>query len=130
MNLPRPGPGFWVMPTIAQMSDTIVDDDEISALTQNTSVTTFQQQVKQDYGNMLRLTPTERLNELAKRSKSRMFHSQQDHEQQKEDYHHRHNMPTTVAEESKQDNASNAPSTSGTIRTAFTIDYLTEISLA
>ena len=54
------------MPTIARMSDIIVDDDEISALAQNTSATTFQQQVEQDYGNTLCLTPEERLNELAK----------------------------------------------------------------
>ena len=117
------------MPTIAGMLDTIEDDYEISALTQNASATTFQQQVKQDYGNVLRLTPEERLDELAKRSKSRMHHSQQDHKQQKEDCRHRHNMPTTVAEESKQDDASNAPSTSGTVRTAFTLDDLAEISL-
>ena len=100
------------------------------ALRQNTSATTFQQPVKQDYGNMLRLTPDERLDELAKQSKSRMHHLQQDHKQRKEDYHHRHNMPTTVAEESKEDDASNAPSTSGTVRTAFTIDDLAEILLA
>ena len=54
------------MPTIARMSDTIEDDDDISALTQNASATTFLQQVEQDYGNMLRLTPEEPLNELAK----------------------------------------------------------------
>ena len=54
------------MPTIARMSDTIEDDNDISALAQNASATTFQQQVKQDYGNMLRLTPDERLNKLAK----------------------------------------------------------------
>ena len=47
------------MPTIAQMSNTIEDDNDISALTQNTSATTFQQQVEQDYGNMLGLTPEE-----------------------------------------------------------------------
>ena len=52
------------MPTIARMSDTAEDDDDISALTQNTSATTFLQQVEQDYGNLLRLTPEERLNEL------------------------------------------------------------------
>ena len=86
MNLPHPGPGFRAMPTIARMSDTIEDDDDISALTQCASATTFPQQVKQDYGNLLRLTPEERLNELAKQSKSRMQHLQQDHRRQKEDY--------------------------------------------
>ena len=90
------------MPTIAQMPNTIEDDDDISALTQNTSVTTFLQQIDQDYGNWMHLTPEERLNELAKWSKSGMQHSQQDHKQQKEDCRHRHNMPATVAEESQQ----------------------------
>ena len=69
------------MPTIARMLDRIEDDNDISALTQNTSASAFPQQVKQDHGNLLRLTPEERLNELAKQSKLRMHHLQQDHKQ-------------------------------------------------
>ena len=61
-------------------------------------------------------------------SKTRMQHSQQDHRQRKEDYRHWHNMPATVAEESQQGDISTAPSTSGTIRTAHTLDDLAKLS--
>ena len=103
-NLLRPGPIFHAMPTIAQMPNTIEDDNQISALTQNTSLTKLSQQVHQDYDKLMQLTPDERLTELAKRSKIRLQHSQQDHRQQKEDYRQRHNMPTTVTEETEVDN--------------------------